>query len=113
MSSHSDIAFHVFDLLCVFVDLSLHQRLVFLQLGQSLLEESILLSLIGNRLVISVTDKLQFRHQVSHVVRVSGLELVAHLLNLTTIKFDLLLVLFQLFVRTIERCLTEIKTAVN
>ena len=66
--SHANVALHVFDLLRVLIDLSLHERLVFLQFGQPLLQKGILLPLIRNRLVIRVADQLKPWHQVSHVV---------------------------------------------
>ena len=36
-NSHADVAFHVFNLLRVFINLSLHERLVFFQFSQPLL----------------------------------------------------------------------------
>ena len=82
----------MFNLLCVFVDLSLHKRLVFLQLGQPLLQKHIFLPLIRNRLVISVADQLKSWDQVGHIVGVYCFKFMAHLFDLSAIEFNLLLV---------------------
>lgn len=77
-------------------DLLLHQRLVLLQVSQSLLQVKVLLALGSNSLVIDLTHVLETGHQVRHVVRVHRVQLVPHRFNLGSVSFDLLFVLKQL-----------------
>ena len=84
--SQSDVLFHVLNSSGVGVNLLLHGTLVFLQVGQSLLQMQVLLLLVGNCLVVSVAYQLQFGHNVRHIVLVHCLKHVPHLLNLSSVK---------------------------
>ena len=71
----------------------LHLGLVLLQVSQTLLEHKVLLSLFGYCRIVGVTQQLEPRHEVRHVVLVERLQLVAHLLDLCPVLLLLLLVL--------------------
>ena len=68
------------------INLLLHGALVFLQVGQSLLQMQIILLLGSDCLVVSVADQLQLGDNVRHVVLVHCLKHMPHLLNLSSVK---------------------------
>jgi hypothetical protein len=94
--SHTDVRLHVSQVPCIVINLLLHLGLVFLQVGQALLQEKILLALRSDSLVIALAHQLQSRHQVGHVVRIERLQFVTHKLDLCTIRLYLLLVVLEL-----------------
>jgi len=97
--SQTDSPFHLLDRCVVPGDLLLHQTLVLLQIRQSLLQVQVLLTLVRDGLIVDLAHVLQARHQVRHIVRVQGVQLVSHRLYLGPVHLDLLLVILQLFVR--------------
>ena len=83
--SQANVLFHVFDSPGVVVDLLLHLALVFLEVGQALLQEQVFLFLGSEGRVVSVASQLELGHDVGHVILIHRLKHVPHLFNLSTI----------------------------
>ena len=94
--SKADSSFHLTDRGVVASDLLLDLRLVLFEVGKTLLQVQVLLSLVRNGLVIDLTHVLEAGNQVSHVVRVKGVQLVPHRFDLHTVGFNLAFVVLKL-----------------
>ena len=84
-SSQANVLLHVLDPARIIVDLLLHLTLVFLQVGEPLLQKRILLLLRCERRVVRVARELQLRYNVRHVVLIHRFEHVPHLFNLASV----------------------------
>ena len=90
---------HLLDLSEVTGDLLLDLALVFLEVGESLLQVQVLLALKSDALVIGLADELETGHEVGHVVRVLGFKLVSHSFDFAAVGLNGALVLLELLVR--------------
>ena len=93
---------HVFKATLIVINLLLHLALIFLEIRETLLKMRVLLLLVRNCLVVRITNELQTRHDVRHVILVYSFQHVPHLFNLSTIEFRLFLILLQLLKAVVQ-----------